>query len=147
MQALRQSVTREAPTPPWEWPWWHTTKQDFIILPWFILIHVTALVGLVMFPLPGWHLLLGALALAWIGGLGTTVCYHRALAHRSLELNSWARVPLIFFAIFNGSGTPLSWAAGHRMHHAYADSEEDISSPVWGGFWWAHLRWLWQADG
>ncbi|HEY6420131.1 MAG TPA: fatty acid desaturase [Candidatus Binataceae bacterium] len=130
----------------WRWPWWRTAGHDVVVLSWIILIHVTAVVGLILFPLPGWRLLAGALALAWIGGLGTTICYHRALAHRALKLKPWARNTLIFFAVFNGSGLPLSWVAGHRAHHAYADTEDDISSPVWGGFWWAHLRWLWQAD-
>jgi stearoyl-CoA desaturase (delta-9 desaturase) len=35
--------------------------------------------------------------------------------------------------------------ANHRLHHAKSDSPEDISSPRIGGFWWSHLRWLWQA--
>lgn len=133
-------------TPPWQWPWWHTTRQHAAVLPWIVLIHLTAVAGLVMFPLPGGRVLAGAIALAWLGGLGTTVCYHRALAHRALKLKPWARTALIFFAILNGSGAPISWVAGHRSHHANADTADDISSPVWGGFWWAHLRWLWQAD-
>jgi fatty-acid desaturase len=145
IQTLQQSVTHEAPTRPWEWPWWHTTKQDFIILPWFILIHVTALIGLIMFPLPGWRIFLGALALAWIGGIGTTVCYHRALAHRALELHPVVQGLLTFFAMLNGSGSPLTWTAGHRVHHANADTPNDISSPR-NGFWWSHSRWLWQAE-
>jgi fatty-acid desaturase len=41
---------------------------------------------------------------------------------------------LIFFAIFNASGAPLSWVANHRHHHAKADTAEDISSPP--------LRWF-----
>ncbi len=132
--------------PPWEWPWWRTTKHDRIILPWFILIHSTAAVGLILFPMPGWRILLGAIALSWIGGLGTTICYHRSLAHRALRLNPWISSVLTFFAMFNGSGSPTTWVASHRVHHAYADTEEDLSSPVRHGFWWAHLRWLWQAD-
>jgi sn-1 stearoyl-lipid 9-desaturase len=52
---------------------------------------------------------------------------------------------LTFFAMMNGSGSPLSWAANHRLHHAKSDTPEDISSPRIGGFWWSHLRWLWQA--
>ncbi len=114
------------------------------MLPWFILIHVTALAGLILFPLPGWRVLLASFCLVWLGGMATTVCYHRALAHRALRLNPWLTSILTFFAVFNGSGTPLSWAAGHRRHHAFADTENDISSPV-NGFWWAHLRWLWQS--
>jgi fatty-acid desaturase len=89
-------------------------------------------------------LLLSAIALAWIGGLGTTVCYHRAIAHRALTLKPWALMILTFFAVFNGSGKPISWVAGHRLHHASADTDNDISSPR-HGFWWSHLRWLWQA--
>jgi fatty-acid desaturase len=130
---------------PHEWPWWRTTRHDFIILPWVVLIHLTAAVGLILFPLPGWRILLGAIALAWMGGIGTTVCYHRSLAHRALRLNPVVRSILIFFAMFNGSGSPISWTASHRVHHAHADTPQDVSSPA-HGFWWAHLRWLWQAE-
>ena len=31
--------------------------------------------------------------------------------------------------VINGSGSPLSWAAYHRLHHAKSDTPEDISSP------------------
>ena len=144
-QSLKRSPSAVEQTPPWEWPWWRTSEHDLPVLFWILLIHITAVIGLVLYPLPGWRLLLGAFALAYIGGLGTTVCYHRAIAHRAVTLNPWVRGLLTFFAMFNGSGAPTSWAAGHRLHHAKADTLEDISSPVWGGFWWAHLRWLWQA--
>jgi len=131
---------------PWKMPWWRASSvRDYSILFWICLIHITAAIGLVLCPIPGWRVMLGAIALMFIGGLGTTVAYHRAIAHRSLTLNPWARAVLIFFAMFNGSGAPISWAAGHRLHHAKADTPDDISSPIWGGFWWAHLRWLWQA--
>jgi sn-1 stearoyl-lipid 9-desaturase len=130
---------------PWEWPWWRTSEHDAGVLFWIVLIHVTALIGLILYPIPGWRVLLGATALLWLGGLGTTVGYHRTIAHRAVNLNPWVRSALIFFAMANGSGSPLNWAAGHRLHHAKADTPDDISSPLWGGFWWAHLRWLWQA--
>jgi stearoyl-CoA desaturase (delta-9 desaturase) len=110
-----------------------------------VLIHVTAAVGLVICPLPGWPVFLMAYALTWLGGVGTTVGYHRALAHRALQLHPVVQGIFVFFAMYNGSGAPLSWTANHRLHHAAADTPEDISSPQIGGFWWAHLRWLWQA--
>jgi fatty-acid desaturase len=144
--ALQQTVNFDSQPAGLSWPWWRTTKHDVVVLPWFILIHVTAVVGLVLFPLPGWRIFMGALALAWIGGLGTTVGYHRALAHRALDLNPIVRGILIFFAMFNGSGAPTTWAASHRVHHANADTPDDVSSPVLHGFWWAHLRWLWQLE-
>ena len=132
-------------TPPWTWPWWRPNAGQQMTFLWVVLIHMTAAVGLVMCPLPGWPIFLTAGALTWMGGLGTTVCYHRTLAHRALRLHPVVREVLIFFAMYNGSGAPLSWTANHRLHHATADTPEDISSPRVGGFWWAHLRWLWQA--
>ncbi len=133
-------------TSPSQWPWWRAaTHQQFILL-WIVLIHVTAGIGLLLYPLPGWPLFLTALLLAWLGGLGTTVCYPRALAHRALHLHPVVRELLIFFAMYNGSGAPLSWTANHRLHHAAADTVNDISSPQVGGFWWAYVRWLWQAE-
>ncbi len=105
-----------------------------------------AAVGLVLFPLPGWPVAIGAYMLMWLGGLGTTIGYHRGLAHRALKLHPVVETVLIALAIFNGSGSPASWTANHRLHHAKADSEEDISSPRVGGFWWSHLRWLWQSS-
>jgi stearoyl-CoA desaturase (delta-9 desaturase) len=146
-EQLNESAARDGSSAePWNMPWWHvSTKSDYSILGWILLIHITAAVGLVLHPWPGWRVLAASAALSWIGGLGTTVCYHRAIAHRSLKLHPAARALLTFFAMFNGSGAPTTWAAGHRLHHAKADTPGDISSPVWGGFWWAHLKWLWQA--
>ena len=38
-----------------------------MVLPYLILIHLTALAGLILFPLPGWRIFLSAVALSWIG--------------------------------------------------------------------------------
>jgi stearoyl-CoA desaturase (delta-9 desaturase) len=111
-----------------------------------LVIHLGALAGLILLPLPTWQILVGALALYFLGGLGTTVAYHRALAHRSVVLNPVVQHILIFFAMFNGSGSPITWVSNHRYHHAHSDTERDVSSPRHGGFWWAHLRWLWQGE-
>jgi stearoyl-CoA desaturase (Delta-9 desaturase) len=35
----------------------------------------------------------------------------------------------------------LWWAAHHRAHHRYSDSERDIHSPK-KGFWWSHVGWI-----
>lgn len=132
---------------PWTWPWWRASKGNGSVLFYLILVHALALFGLVLFPLPSWRVLAVALIIASIGGVGTSVCYHRCLAHRSLKLNRVVEALLIFFAIFNGSGAPVSWVSHHRHHHAKADTAEDISSPRHGGFWWAHIRWVYQWSG
>jgi fatty-acid desaturase len=130
---------------PWKAPWWKTAKGDGATLFYVILIHILAAIGLIFFPTPGWRVIVATVALGWLGGLGVTVCYHRALAHTALRLNPVVKHFLIFFAMFNGSGSPDSWTANHRQHHAKAETPDDISSPAIGGFWWSHLRWLWQA--
>jgi len=130
---------------PWEEPFWKPAPGKAGILFYIILIHVLAVIGLILFPLPGWKILSLTLVLAALGGLGTTICYHRMLAHRTLKLNKVIEHLLVFWAMFNGSGAPASWVAYHRLHHARTDTPEDVSSPKQGGFWWAHLRWLYQS--
>jgi len=130
---------------PWKQPWWRATPGDGPVLFWVVLIHLTAVIGLVYSPLPSWRVLAGAAALYFLGGLGTTVGFHRAIAHKTVRLHGLPRGLLVFFAMINGSGAPLSWVAYHRLHHAKSDTDDDISSPRVGGFWWSHLRWLWQA--
>jgi stearoyl-CoA desaturase (delta-9 desaturase) len=132
---------------PWAQPWWRASEGNIWVLVYIVAIHILAVTGLILFPLPGWPVLAVALTAAALGGLGTSVCYHRSLAHRSVRLNPLVEQILIFFAIFNGSGAPTTWAANHRQHHAKADTPDDVSSPRYGGFWWAHLRWLYQWPG
>lgn len=124
---------------------WRPARGKQGILFYLILIHAMTILGLVLFPAPGLRVAAAALLLTGLGGLGTTVCYHRALAHRALRLHPVVEQVLTFFAMFNGSGAPASWVAYHRHHHAHTDTPADISSPVYGGFWWAHLGWLYQA--
>lgn len=128
---------------PWEAPWWRAHPSQRLIFVYLIVLHVLGALGLFLFPRPGAGVLLTALIFAVLGGFGTTVAYHRALAHRALKLHPWVEQVLIFFAVWNGSGSPRSWVANHRLHHAAADKDEDISSPK-HGFWWSHLRWLYQ---
>ena len=124
---------------------WRAAPAKGPIFAYLISIHVLTVIGLILFPVPSATVLISTLTLTALGGLGTTVCYHRLLAHRTFRLNKDVEHMLIFWAIFNGSGTPATWVAYHRQHHAHADTPEDVSSPKQGGFWWAHLRWLYQA--
>jgi fatty-acid desaturase len=131
---------------PWTLPWWRAEGENRWVLIYLIAVHALALIGIALFPLPGWRLFLSALIVAGLGGLGTTVGYHRALAHRAVKLNPIVEQLLVFFAVFNGSGSPNTWIANHRNHHANADTIDDVSSPRHGGFWWAHLLWLYQWE-
>ncbi|HEY2495469.1 MAG TPA: hypothetical protein VGK24_00240 [Candidatus Angelobacter sp.] len=130
---------------PWERPVWQPAPVKIPIFIYLILVHILALMGLILFPIPNARVLIATLVICGLGGLGTTVCYHRLLAHRTFKLNKAVEPMLILCAIFNGSGAPATWVAYHRHHHSHADTLEDVSSPRQGGFWWAHLRWLYQS--
>lgn len=130
---------------PWEQPFWKPAPGKWPVLGYIVLVHVVAIIGLILYPVPSLKIATIAIVLAAFGGLGTTVGYHRLLAHRTLKVNPAVEHILIFWAMFNGSGNPASWVGYHRHHHSRTDTLEDISSPKQGGFWWAHLRWLYQS--
>ena len=132
---------------PWTLPWWKSSAGNASILFYLVIIHILAITGFILFPIPSLKVFLITAVLTIIGGVGTTVCYHRSLSHRALKLNRVVEDILIFFTMFNGSGSPMSWVANHRHHHSKADTEEDVSSPRHGGFWWAHIRWIYQWSG
>ena len=70
-----------------------------------------------------------------------TAGYHRYFAHRSYKL---ARVPQFVLAFGGGTAVQkgaLWWAAHHRDHHKYSDTEQDIHTPQ-KGFWWSHMNWI-----
>src|SRR5207245_2854865 len=57
-----------------------------------------------------------------------TAGYHRYFAHRSYKM---ARVPQFLMALGGSTAAqkgPLWWAAHHRDHHRYADTDRDIHS-------------------
>lgn len=145
MTASNAPIVSSLGPEPWKAPWWKAAEGDRATFFYLLAIHLLAVAGVIFFPIPGWKVALATFLLMWLGGLGVTVCYHRSLAHAAVRLHPVVRHALIFFAMFNGSGAPDSWSANHRQHHAKVETAEDISSPSIGGFWWSHLRWLWQA--
>jgi len=38
---------------PWQWSWWRIAPGERMTFLWVVLIHVTAAVGPVLYPLPG----------------------------------------------------------------------------------------------
>ena len=70
-----------------------------------------------------------------------TAGYHRYFSHRSF------RAPRVVQALLAFGGTtavqkgPLWWAAHHRDHHRFSDTERDIHTPL-QGFWHSHIGWI-----
>ena len=68
--------------------------------------------------------------------------YHRYFSHRSFKTS---RAGQFVFALLGASAVqrgPIWWAAHHRHHHAFSDTEHDVHSPVQRGFLWSHMGWF-----
>jgi len=70
-----------------------------------------------------------------------TAGYHRYFAHRTYRLNRFWQFVMAFGGTTAVQKGPLWWAALHRDHHRYADTPEDVHSPL-KGFWWSHVGWI-----
>jgi stearoyl-CoA desaturase (delta-9 desaturase) len=68
--------------------------------------------------------------------------FHRYFCHRSFKTSR----PFAFLLAFLGESTlqkgVLWWASHHRHHHRYSDLPEDCHSPLYKGFFWAHMGWI-----
>jgi stearoyl-CoA desaturase (delta-9 desaturase) len=54
--------------------------------------------------------------------------YHRYYSHFSFKAPNWYPYVVNFLGIFAGAGPAMTWAAVHRQHHAYSDTEDDPHS-------------------
>jgi stearoyl-CoA desaturase (delta-9 desaturase) len=86
-----------------------------------------------------------------ISGLGIGVGYHRLCAHRSFETKPRIRALVAIWGSLAAEGPVLFWAAIHRRHHKFSDTEDDPHSPHFHGpgikgmllgLWHAHVGWL-----
>ncbi len=68
--------------------------------------------------------------------------YHRYFSHNSYKTGRVFQFVLAFTGGMAAQLGALWWAAHHRHHHQYADTEQDIHSPVRKGFFWSHIGWL-----
>lgn len=68
--------------------------------------------------------------------------YHRYFAHRSFRTSRIFQFILAFLSQTSAQRGVLWWAAHHRRHHRYSDTELDAHSPIVRGFVYAHFGWI-----
>ncbi|WP_316978250.1 acyl-CoA desaturase [Shumkonia mesophila] len=73
---------------------------------------------------------------------GVTAGYHRYFSHRTFKTGRVFQFILAFIAQSSAQRGILWWAANHRHHHRFSDTEEDVHSPVLRSFWHAHMGWI-----
>jgi len=106
----------------------------------FVGIHVACL--LVIWVGVSWTAVAVCAFLYFIRMFAVTAGYHRYFAHRTYKTSRVFQFLIGFVGAAALQNGPLWWAAHHRNHHRYSDTEHDVHSPVVGGPWWAHVGWI-----
>ncbi len=74
--------------------------------------------------------------------IAVTAGYHRYFSHRSFKTSRVGQFVLAFLAQTSAQRGAIWWAAKHRAHHRYSDTELDPHSPHERGFWYSHVGWI-----
>ncbi len=92
---------------------------DWVVTLFLISVHVGCLAAPFFF---SWTALAVCLTLHWLTcSIGICLGYHRYLAHKSMKLKSPAEFFVLMCGCLSGEGSPLTWAATHRLHHQKSD--------------------------
>jgi fatty-acid desaturase len=61
--------------------------------------------------------------------IGTEIGSHRLFAHESFSASNVSRRVLGFFSAICVYGSPVDWRVSHLLHHRFADTSDDPTSP------------------
>jgi stearoyl-CoA desaturase (Delta-9 desaturase) len=106
----------------------------------FLLVHLACFAAFLT-DVTGPALLLGG-TLYLVRMFAITAGYHRYFSHRAFRTSRTFQFVLSFLAQTSAQKGALWWAAHHRRHHRYSDTELDVHSPVQRGFFHAHVGWI-----
>lgn len=110
----------------------------------FLLLHLAPVLaifsGATMFD---WLLCIG---LYFFRMFFITAGYHRYFSHRTFKTTRWFQFLLAFFAQTSIQKGALWWAANHRTHHKFSDTEKDPHSNKVYGFLYSHIGWILGPD-
>lgn len=70
-----------------------------------------------------------------------TAFFHRYLSHKTFQTSRVVQFAFILFGTMSAQRGPLWWAAHHRYHHRFTDTEQDPHSST-HGFWYSHVGWF-----
>lgn len=66
-------------------------------------------------------------------GIPMSVCLHRFAAHAAFQCSAITRFLLLVVGCLAHQGGPIWWAATHRAHHKFCDTDRDPHSPLIDG--------------
>ena len=82
------------------------------------------------------------LVLYWLRIFAIGAGYHRYFSHRAYRTSRVFQFILAFLSQSSAQKSVLWWAAKHRHHHLYSDTQTDIHSPHHKGIIYSHLGWI-----
>ncbi len=106
----------------------------------FLLVHLACFAAFLT-DVTGGALLLGG-ALYLLRMFAITAGYHRYFSHRAYRTSRAFQFVLALLAQTSAQKGALWWAAHHRRHHRYSDTELDVHSPARRGIFYAHVGWI-----
>lgn len=109
----------------------------------FIVLHLAVLL-VFAYPMT-WKLAALALGGYLLRMFAVTAGFHRYFSHRSYKTTRVFQFVLASVGTMALQNGPLWWASWHRRHHKHADTPSDPHSPQFGGFWHAHIGWVFEG--
>ena len=101
-----------------------------IAVPWYIATHGVSWVEI------------AACILMWlVTGLSITAGYHRLFAHRAYAAPAPVRALFAIFGAAAFENSVIAWAAAHRFHHRFVDTDDDPYNAQ-EGFFYSHMGWI-----
>lgn len=110
----------------------------------FVLVHL-ACFGAIWSGVT-WSAVVLGIALYWLRMFAVTAGYHRYFSHRAFATSRIFQFILACLAQSSAQKSVLWWAAKHRHHHLYSDTELDLHSPQRSGFLYSHVGWIFARD-
>lgn len=129
-ESLRKSFSREQLR--WD-------NVDWVVTIFMITVHLGCIAAPFYF---SWTGLAVCAVMHWMTcSIGICLGYHRYLSHKSFKLRTPAEFFVLLIGSLSGEGSPMTWAATHRLHHHKSDHDGDPHSPL-GAPWWGHILWI-----
>jgi stearoyl-CoA desaturase (Delta-9 desaturase) len=109
----------------------------------FVLVHLACFAA--FWTGVTWQALAICIGLYWLRIFAIGAGYHRYFSHRAFSTGRVFQFILAAVAQSTTQKSVLWWAANHRHHHLYSDTEHDVHSPRHTGFLYSHLGWIFSS--
>src|SRR6266576_7266385 len=119
-------------------------KLDRSVCVQFLFMHVACL--LVIWTGVSAVAVVTCLALYVVRMFAITAGFHRLFAHRTYTTGRVFGFLMAFAGTAAYQKGPLWWSSHHRRHHLYADTENDLHSPLTRTLWRSQVGWFLSSE-